>query len=138
MSYDDTEAANQKYNKNGWSEVEKLVLYRLDACETSICAVKDSMEELEKQRKADVEAARKKRDEQFQQLHAGIREIKDTYAAAELRRVESGKLKIEKDTLLISEQRNLKDRISRLEKIIFTVLGTAGIYILSQVLEHVL
>lgn len=134
----ETNKGLEKYDGNGWSEVEKLVLYRLESCESNICSVREDMLEFAKIQRQDVEKAREEREGQFKILNSGIQEIRDTYAAAALERAEEGRIKAEQEANIKNEQKVLNDRISRLEKAMYTLLGTAAIFVLTRILEHVL
>ena len=103
MTHKDQEAAEAKYGGNGWSEVEKLVLYRLDVCEANICGVKDDLAAFSEKRDSDVQRSRDERAAQFGVLHEELRGIREAYAEAAVKRADSQKLRIEKESELTKE-----------------------------------
>ena len=103
------ELAEEKYGGNGWSEVEKLVLYRLDKSEQNIGDIKGDIKDLIIKRDKDVTQSRSERTEQFKQMLEGISGIKKQIAD---------------DKLEIS---NREGRLKRLETIVYSILGTFGL-----------
>jgi hypothetical protein len=149
MNDKDIAAADKRYNKDNWSEVEKLVLYRLDACENTIVDIRDSLITLTAKQALDAKVIRQERLEQYNILKEGIQEIRDTYAQASLKRAETGKLRVkedaavgklavEKDTVIRIEQARIEGRLDRLEKIIYGFLGGGGMVIIGALINSIL
>jgi len=126
MIHKDIDAAEQRYDGNGWSEVEKLVLYRIDACEEGIGIVKDDLKALVEKREADVEKSRKQRTDQYDKLQTSMQEIKDS-----LRNNEKSAVKKE------ATVKNLEGRLDRLDKIIYGIVGTTGLFVVKAILEGI-
>ena len=137
MTYKDEEAANARYGNNGWTVAENLVLYRLDMCEENICKVRDDLEKLINTRAADVENSREQRTEQYTNLQKSLQDIKDTFSEEALKRVESGKLRAEREAALKIEQVKLEGRLQRIEKIVYGIVGTTGLIVLKTILENI-
>lgn len=145
----DAKAADERYSGNGWSDVERLVLYRLDVCEDNICGVKDDLAALVERRAKDVERSREQRTEQYDDLKKILDDIKETFADAALERAETEKLMCLKEQSLTEGQEKLKikveagdtrleSRLSRIEKIFYGIIGTTGLYIIAKILDGAL
>lgn len=124
------ELAEEKYGGNGWSEVEQLVLYRLDKCEKTGITFNEKLDALVEQRNKDVNQSRKERAEQFSQMLEGIVEIKQSIANDKLERVE-------KNALETTEKNDRESRLKRLETIVYSVLGAFGLGVIGAIVNKV-
>jgi len=148
MEHRNAKEANEKYGGNGWTEVERLVLYRLDVCEDNICAVKSDVEGLIAQRNEDVSESQKQRITHYEKIQESlsvlsesltkqIKELNDCLVDDKLERAEKEKTMVKKEEQLKSEDRSNRERLDRLEKIVYAVTGTVGGFVIKEILERV-
>lgn len=134
---EDLAAADEKYGGNGWSEVEKLVLYRLDNCEHNIRSIQEDIKALSIKRDEDAAYSRQQRTEQYENLQKSIRGVSQKLTDYRLQDAQTEKdTSLERATLRIANER-IADRLTNIERIIYPIVGAGGIYIVGRILGYI-